>query len=81
MPHAEFNRFDIAEAYYLLSHDYNCQRDIRYVRPNHWRVSLSRLRFRASPSFKGYWDLTENGRAIYRAAERRIWATISDEGD
>lgn len=65
-----FDRFDIAEAYYLaLSHCHGGQWSKEYAR----LCKLSR-KFKPSP-FLNVGNLTENGRMIYDAACERMLAT------
>lgn len=76
MKEAEFNRFDICEAYYVLEADYNVGGWLR-ERPSNQRrresigVQLLRMRF-SNPCVGGYEDLTENGKAIYDNAVERL---------
>ena len=66
-----FDRFDIAEAYYLaLSHCHGGQWSREYARLG----KLSR-KFKPSP-FLSVETLTENGREIYEAACARMLAEV-----
>jgi len=56
-----FDRFDIVESYYCFLVDYHeGQYSDRYKRLCHILTY-----FKPSPSFNGYEDLTDNGKAIY----------------
>jgi hypothetical protein len=73
---AEFDRFDICEAYAVLEWDWSKGGWLR-ERPSNQRrreacsVQLHRMRFR--PRFDlSYETLTENGREIYDEAVRRL---------
>jgi hypothetical protein len=57
---AEFNRFDICEAYNLYAVAYNGE-----AYTNEIHVRLSRLKFRPSNEAEYLCGLTENGREIY----------------
>lgn len=68
---AEFNRFDICEAYMQLESDYNVGGLLR-ERPSNQRrmesigVQLSRIGYSPGMSMGGgYYDLTDNGKEIY----------------
>lgn len=63
-PH--FDRFDIAEAYYLLAHDLG---ELKYS------VQLARLRFRMAPLREHWTALSPNGRAIYQRRLRHELAS------
>lgn len=73
---AYFDRFDICEAYCVLEWDWNKDGWLR-ERPSNQRrmeacsVQLQRVQFRPAPNLE-YDTLTENGRAIYDAAELRM---------
>lgn len=76
MKEAEFDRFDICEAYWVLEADYNVDGWLR-ERPSNQRrmesigVQLHRMHF--SPRLDlGYESLTENGQAIYDNAVERL---------
>jgi hypothetical protein len=74
MPH--FDRFDICEAYAVLEWDWHVGGWLR-ERPSNQRrkeavsVQLWRIGFKPRPNLS-YDTLTENGRAIYDAAEERL---------
>lgn len=71
-----FDRFDICEAYAALEWDWSLGGWLR-ERPSNQRrreacaVQLRRMRFKARPNLSRE-TLTENGRAIYDAAARRL---------
>lgn len=71
-----FDRFDICEAYAVLEWDWHIGGWLR-ERPSNQRrqeatsVQLARMRFKARPDLT-YDTLTENGKAIYDAAECRL---------
>lgn len=75
MPFADFDRFDICEAYAVLEWDYNTG-GILQERPSNERrnastdVQLHRMRFRPRPSLS-FDTLTDNGRRIYMDCVRR----------
>lgn len=64
-----FDRFDIAEAYYLIECEYNVggwlhERESNQRRLEATHVQLHRMQFKCR-DLRGFEDLTENGRAIY----------------
>jgi hypothetical protein len=65
-----FDRFDICEAYATLETDYNVSGWL-HERPSNRRrreathVQLHRMQFRLSPVFRGFEDLSDNGKEIY----------------
>lgn len=67
---AEWNRFDICEAYCCLEGDYSKGGWLQ-ERPSNQRrmesigVQLHRMQFRPAMGFSGFNDLTENGQEIY----------------
>lgn len=71
-----FDRFDICEAYYLLESDHNVGGWLR-ERPSNRRrassvgVQLHRMQFKPAPTLS-YATLSENGKAIYWQAARRM---------
>ena len=75
--HAEFDRFDICEAYAAIEAHYHVGGWLRERKSNQRRneataVQLNRMRFRAAPSNLDCFDaLSENGKAIYRNLEIR----------
>lgn len=71
-----WDRFDICEAYAVLEWDWNYggvlqQRPTCKRRNQSVGVQLKRMRCRLRPNLC-YDTLTDNGRAIYRAAARRM---------
>ena len=71
-----FDRFDICEAYLALEWDWNSsgwlqERPSNVRRMEGTHIQLARIGFKASPLFKGYDSLTENGREIYDELERK----------
>jgi hypothetical protein len=73
---ATWDRSDICEAYAVLEWDHNFggilqQRPTCARRNQSVGVQLKRMRFRARPSLC-HDTLTDNGRAIYKAAARRM---------
>ena len=75
-----FERFDICEAYLALEWNWHKGGWLR-ERPSCLRrmesidVQLTRIGFKPGMAFCGYDSLTENGRAIYDLAERRLGLT------
>lgn len=71
-----FDRFDVCEAYAVLEWDYNDGGWLR-ERPSNRRrreatsIQLERVNFVARPNLS-YDTLSENGRAIYDQAVRRL---------
>ena len=71
-----FDRFDICEAHYALENDYH-EGGILWERPSNRRrvmstdFQLRRIGFKASPLFKGFDSLTDNGQEIYHELEQR----------
>lgn len=79
-----FDRFDICEAWAVLEWDWHVGGWLRERASNQRRrescgVQLIRLRFRPHPTLC-YETLTENGRAIYDAAEKRLRLRQSGQG-
>jgi hypothetical protein len=73
---ATFDRFDVCEAYAVLESDYNLggwlqERPSNQRRREACSIQLERIQFVARPSLS-YETLTENGRAIYDQAVRRL---------
>lgn len=67
---AQFDRFDICEAHYILESDYNVggwlqERPSNRRRREATSVQLQRMQFKPSPSLS-YDSLTENGKEIYQ---------------
>lgn len=71
-----FDRFDICEAYAVLEWDWNVggwlpERPSNARRREATSIQLARMRFKPSPMLS-FDNLSENGKAIYRNAERRF---------
>lgn len=71
-----FDRFDICEAYAVLEWDYNLggwlqERPSNQRRREATSIQLERMKFVARPNLSRE-TLTENGRAIYDQAVRRL---------
>lgn len=67
--HAEWNRFDICEAYAVMEWDWNVNGWLRERHTNQRRmqatsIQLARIQFKPAPSLC-YDTLSENGKAIY----------------
>ena len=77
---ADFDRFDICEAYAVMEWDWHSGGILR-ERPSNARrrmstdVQLVRMHFRPAPSLS-YETLTENGQAIYGALCKRYGFTL-----
>jgi hypothetical protein len=72
----EFNRFDIAEAYYCVEVDYNVsgwlqERPSNQRRKEATHIQLWRMRFRPRLNLS-YETLTENGQMIYDAQVEKL---------
>ena len=76
IPLPDFDRFDVCEAHYQLEVDWNLNGWLR-ERPSNRRrmeathVQLHRMGFQVGAGWNGYDSLTENGKEIYDALERR----------
>lgn len=57
-----FDRFDICEAYLAIEMDWNVN---GLVEGKSYSTQLHSMKFRASPLFRGYDSLSENGKEIY----------------
>jgi hypothetical protein len=69
---AQFDRFDICEAYLALEMDFNVGGWLRERASCRWRsesvgVQLARMGFKPGCSWDGYESLSENGKEIYDA--------------
>jgi hypothetical protein len=68
--YAQWDRFDICEAYKAVEDDYNVG-GILHERPSNKRrneathVQLDRIQFKVGAAWRGYGSLSENGKAIY----------------
>lgn len=72
-----FDRFDICEAYAVFEWHWNCggwlqERPSNQRRKEATHVQLDRLGFRPAPCLE-YETLTDNGKEIYNALERRYF--------
>lgn len=70
------DKFDICEAYYQIEVDYNVggwlhERPSNQRRKEATHVQLHRMGFKISPCWQGYESLSEAGKEIYHALERR----------
>ena len=59
---AYFDRFDICEAYLAIEMDWN---EGGFVDGKSYSSQLIKIGFKASPLFKGFKSLSENGKEIY----------------
>lgn len=80
---ADWNRFDICEAYWLLEVDYNLggwlqERPSNQRRNEATHVQLARLGFRPSPSL-GFDSLEENAREIYLENVLKLKLPLDDD--
>lgn len=57
-----WDRFDICEAYLAIEMDWNVG---GMVKGKQYSYQLHKMRFKASPLFRGYKSLSENGKEIY----------------
>ena len=57
-----FDRFDICEAYLSIEMDWNIE---GFVDGKSYSSQLIKIGFKASPLFKGFKSLSENGKEIY----------------
>ena len=77
----DFDRFDVCEAHYQLEVDWNLNGWLR-ERPSNRRrmeathVQLHRMGFQVGSGWNGYDSLTDNGKEIYDALERRYGLVI-----
>jgi hypothetical protein len=63
-----FDRFDICEAYWLYSNDYH---EGMFSAIYKITGRLINMKFKISPCFNGYEDLSENGKEIYNSLVER----------
>lgn len=73
---ANFDRFDICEAYYQLEVDYNSggwlhERPSNQRRKEATHVQLHRMKFDVGDGWQGYESLSDNGREIYHELRHR----------
>lgn len=79
---AEWNRFDLCEAYKAVEDDYNVG-GILYERKSNKRrneathIQLARIKFKVGAAWKGYPSLTENGKEIYANLCKRYGFTFN----